>query len=99
MNLSMLTRRNNVRVMVCLCMLATGSAFAAAQLPPDPLEPPDPGLPPDPLDPLEPDPPEPELPPEPPEPLDPDPPEPEDPESAPTNDQSVVTNGVQPVPE
>jgi chitinase len=30
MNLPMLTRRNNVRVMVSLCLLATGSAFAAA---------------------------------------------------------------------
>src|SRR5271168_5207553 len=30
MNLSMLTRRNNVRVMVSLCLLATGSAYAAA---------------------------------------------------------------------
>src|ERR1700677_242491 len=30
MNLPMLTRRNNVRVMVSLCMLASGAAFAAA---------------------------------------------------------------------
>ncbi|MDB6009778.1 MAG: Carbohydrate binding protein, partial [Gammaproteobacteria bacterium] len=35
MNLSMLTRRNNVRVMVSLCMLGAGSAFAASAWQPD----------------------------------------------------------------